>query len=291
MNAKNSVKETDNSGKSRRGRYLIAGAGLLVVALVGGPWVYINLIKDDAPEKLTVDALGTLAPTSDPADSTSAAPGAETTVATDASVAGGAADSTALDSAASTETTIAGGTDGASATASSDLTGSWAVTQPSTAGYRVKEILFGQSTEGVGRTTDVTGSIAISGSSLTEGKFTVDLTTLKSDADRRDSQVQNRLLETATNPTATFTVKGPVVLPATPAVGDTVTVDVPGSLNLHGADKDLTISLTVKRTADGFQVAGSTDILFADYGIDWMSPGYLLTPGAGGISSFEYQVT
>ena len=30
----------------------------------------------------------------------------------------------------------------------------------------------------------------------------------------------------------------------------------------------MTISLTVKRTADGFQVAGSTEIVFADYGIE-----------------------
>jgi polyisoprenoid-binding protein YceI len=252
MNAKNSVTQTDNAGKRRRGRYLIAGAGLLVVALVGGPWVYINVIKEDAPDKLTVDALGTLAAS----DSTTA----------DASVADSAQDSAAPDSTGSVDTTVAPG--GAGAAASGDMSGSWAVTQPSTAGYRVKEILFGQSTEGVGRTTDVTGTIAISGNSLTEGTFSVDLTTLKSDADRRDSQVQNRLLETATNPTATFTVNGPVTLPETPAVDDTVTVDVPGTLNLHGVDKELTFSLTVKRTADGFQVAGSTDIAFADFGIE-----------------------
>ena len=248
MGSDNRVKEVDGqtARKGRKIRFIVAGAALVVIALVGGPWVYINLIKDDAPDKLTVDALDTLVADSGATDSASAA-----------------ADTSSADSAAADATNAAV----AAGAASDDLTGSWSVTQPSTAGYRVTEILFGQSTEGVGRTTDVTGSVTISGNSLTDGNISVDLTTLKSDENRRDGQVQNRLLETATNPTAEFTVRGPVALPTPPAVDGTVTVDVPGTLNLHGVEKDVTISLTVKRTAAGFQVAGSIDLLFADYGI------------------------
>ena len=255
MGSDDSVKEAggQTARKGRRIRFVIAGAALLVVALVGGPWVYINLIKDDAPDKLTVDALDTLVADTGATATSSAA---SDTAASDTA----ASDTSTSDTSAADATNAAG-------TASDDLTGSWSVAQPSTAGYRVTEILFGQSTEGVGRTTGVTGSVTISGNSLTDGKISVDLTTLKSDENRRDGQVQNRLLETAANPTAVFTVRGPVALPTPPAVDGTVTVDMPGTLNLHGVDKDVTFPLTVKRTASGFQVAGSADLLFADYGI------------------------
>jgi polyisoprenoid-binding protein YceI len=239
-----SVDGSKGPAKRRVGRVgrLVGGAvALLVAGLVGGPWVYIHLIKEKVPPKLTFDALDTVVP--DSATATSTPP-----------------DSTV---AAVPDTAVAG----AKGPSGTDLSGSWTVAGPSTAGYRVKEILFGQSTEGVGRTTSVTGSMTINGSTLTAGTVTVDLTTLKSDADRRDSQVQGRLLETATNPTATFTVKGPVTLPGAPGVDSTVTLDVPGSMHLHGVDKDITIPLTIKRTVTGFQVTGSSDIVFADYGI------------------------
>ena len=147
MGSDNSVKEADGqtARKGRRIRFVIAGAALLVVALVGGPWVYINLIKDDAPEELTVEALDTLVADTGATDSASAT-----------------ADTATADAAAADATNA----DVAAGTASDDLTGSWSVAQPSTAGYRVTEILFGQSTEGVGRTTGVTGSVTISGNEM-----------------------------------------------------------------------------------------------------------------------------
>lgn len=64
-------------------------------------------------------------------------------------------------------------------------------------GYRVREVLFGQGAEAVGRTQDVTGTITISGSSVTAGSFTADLTTVKSDKSRRDAQFQGRIMDTA----------------------------------------------------------------------------------------------
>src|ERR1700736_5332120 len=71
-------------------------------------------------------------------------------------------------------TTLAGGP---SSTASSpgSLDGTWKVAAGSQAGYRIKETLFGQSNTAVGRTTAVTGSIAISGANVTTGSLTVDL--------------------------------------------------------------------------------------------------------------------
>ena len=86
-----------------------------------------------------------------------------------------------------TGTTVAGG-------ASSDvaLDGAWKVTTGSQAGYRVKEILFGQNNEAVGRTTAVTGDATIAGSKVSAATVTVDLTKVSSDKDRRDGQFQAR---------------------------------------------------------------------------------------------------
>jgi polyisoprenoid-binding protein YceI len=62
-----------------------------------------------------------------------------------------------------------------------------------------------------GSTTDIEGQFHLTDDGIAldpsrESKFTVDLTTLKSDQARRDNQVQGRGLETATYPTATFIV-------------------------------------------------------------------------------------
>ncbi len=237
--------------RSRKSKVALGAVALALFAVVGGPFVYINFIKDEAPAPLGFDSLDTVVADSVAADS----------VAADSVAVG--SDSVAADSA---ETTPAAESPVASADAG-DLSGTWNVTQPSTAGYRAKEILFGQSTEGVGRTTDVTGTITIAGEAITEGSITVELTTLKSDEDRRDGQVQGRILQTSEFPQATFIIKGPVTLPAAPAVDATVLLDAPGTLNLHGTDQEITIPLQVKRTANGFEVIGSTSIKFTDYGI------------------------
>ena len=57
-------------------------------------------------------------------------------------------------------------------------------------GYRVQEELVGLGgTFAVGRTPDVGGSIALSGTTLTEAALTADLTTLQSDQPMRDGQL------------------------------------------------------------------------------------------------------
>ncbi len=61
------------------------------------------------------------------------------------------------------------------------LAGTWTVGTGSTAGYRVDEVLFGQSTTAVGRTKEVTGSMTITGTTVTAANFSVDMTTITSD--------------------------------------------------------------------------------------------------------------
>jgi polyisoprenoid-binding protein YceI len=167
--------------------------------------------------------------------------------------------------------------------ASASLDGTWTVDSGSQAGYRVKEVLLGQSTEAVGRTTAVTGQLTVSGSQVESGSFTVDLTKVTSDEDRRDSQFQGRIMETATYPTATFKLLQPITLEELPADGDTITATAQGELTLHGTTKQVTVEVTARRNGDGFEVSGSIPVTFADYDIPNPSFGAVTTEDRGEI--------
>ena len=135
-------------------------------------------------------------------------------------------------------------------------------------GYRVQEQLasVGGNTA-VGRTPDVSGSLTIEGTKVTAATIEANLTTLKSDDDRRDGQLSRQGLETSTYPTATFTLTSPIDLGSVPADGAKITITANGQLNLHGQTKDVQIPLTATLSGNTIVVAGSTEITFADYGI------------------------
>ena len=195
-------------------------AALIVLALlaVAGPWVYINLIKEDAPDALSLE----------PAVTTTAGEVQQPTNATD---------------------------------------GKWAVVADSVVGYRVKEILFGQDTEGVGRTSDVTGSLVIANNEVTSAEFSVDMTTIKSDSSRRDRQVNNRILDTATFPTATFALNEPIALTPEALAGSDLTVNTTGTLTLRGVTKTIPVALTARLVDNVIEVNGSIEIVFAEWQI------------------------
>src|SRR5919197_1430780 len=95
--------------------------------------------------------------------------------------------------------------------------GTWNVGTGSQAGYRVKEVLFGQDNDAVGRTSAVSGQLRIPGNRVSAASFSVDLTTVRSDQGRRDQQFQQRIMDTASYPTAAFALTTPIDLPATAA--------------------------------------------------------------------------
>ena len=212
-------------------RKVLAGVVVLAIGAVAGPWIYINLIKQDAPDVLTLEPSVT---------TTTAAELAETTT-----------------TVAKTVTTVA--------TSATD--GEWAVVAESIVGYRVKETIVGQKTEGVGRTAAVTGSLMISDQKVLNAEFTVDMTSLKSDSTRRDRQVNTRILDTATYPTATFVLKKPITLTPEALAGSDFSVDTTGTLTLRGVTKDIDLTL-IARLVDGvIEVNGSIQIVFTDWSI------------------------
>jgi polyisoprenoid-binding protein YceI len=79
-------------------------------------------------------------------------------------------------------------------------------------------------------------------------------------------------METATYPSATFKLTGPIVLGATPPDGAVVTKQVTGDLTLHGTTKAVTFTVSIKKTASSIAASGSIPVVFADYNIS--NPSY-----------------
>jgi polyisoprenoid-binding protein YceI len=147
------------------------------------------------------------------------------------------------------------------------IAGSYSVTSGSQAGYRVKEVLFGQDTEAVGRTSAVSGQITVDGTRVTAGDFSVDLTTVQSDQSRRDNQFHTRIMDTATYPTATFKLAQPIELASLPADGATITAKALGQLTLHGTTRQVTVDVSAQRSASSIRLSGQIPVSFADWNI------------------------
>jgi polyisoprenoid-binding protein YceI len=145
--------------------------------------------------------------------------------------------------------------------AAQDFSGSWV-------GYRVQEELVGLGgTFAVGRTPDVSGSIALAGATLTDAALTADLTTLQSDQSMRDGQLGRQGIETDEFPEATFVLTEPIELGELPAEGEDISVNAVGDLTLHGVTKSVEIPAQA-RLADGqIQVLGSITFPLSDFDI------------------------
>jgi polyisoprenoid-binding protein YceI len=158
-------------------------------------------------------------------------------------------------------------------TAGGSLNGTWKVTANDAAGsfvgYRVHE-RFAQGlvdNEATGRTSDVTASMSVDGSTVSDVSVTANLATLRSDKDFRDERLHRQGLETDTFPTATFVASGPVTLPDPPAKGRTVAVSVDGDLTLHGVTKQVSVPLKGRWDGRTIQVVGELPVRMSDYGM------------------------
>jgi polyisoprenoid-binding protein YceI len=207
---------------------------IILLAAVAGPYIYIHFIEGTPPAKLTfASASTTNAPTTMNTTSGSLSP-----------------------SSSAPATTAPGVIDG-----------SYAVAAGSQAGYRVPEKLFGQNTEAVGRTSNVSGTVVVAGTTVQRADVVVDLKTVKSDQSQRDNQFQGRIMNTATYPTAAFSLTSPIEMGSVPADQAQITVRATGTMTLHGATKPATIDLAARRNGTNLEVNGTIPVTFADYGI------------------------
>ena len=169
----------------------------------------------------------------------------------------------------------------ATAPAPATLDGTWTVGEGSVAGYRVKEILFGQSKEAVGRTSKITGTFTLDGTTVDTAAFTVDMASMTSDQERRDGQFRGRIMDVSTYPTSTFELTQPIVLASIPAEGVQGTTKATGELTMRGTTKTVTFDLTGRRTGGTIEISGSLEIVFEEWDIPNPSGGPAQTSDEG----------
>ena len=147
--------------------------------------------------------------------------------------------------------------------------GAWKATSDGAqAGYRAKEVLFGQSADAVGRTDKVTGSLTIAGTKVNDASVIVDMASVHSDRSQRDGQFRGRIMDVNRFPTAQFVLTEPIDLgSAIPEVGKVVTVTATGKLTLHGTTKPVTVPLSAVYDGRQITVNGTIPVKFADYEI------------------------
>jgi polyisoprenoid-binding protein YceI len=228
-------------------RWLITAIVIVVVLAVAGPFVYIHFFNGSTPAALSLT----------PSGSASASAGSS-----------------------------ASSTPAATTAASGSVAGTWNAGSGSVVGYRVNEVLVGQSTTAVGRTTSVTGHLAIAGTTATAASFTVQMATVHSDKSERDGQFDNRIMDVAKYPTGTFSLTSPIDLAPLPATGVIKSYTAHGKLTLHGTTRAVTFTLTAERKGANIEVAGDIPVLFADYNIQNPSVGGFVTTQDHGLLEF-----
>lgn len=164
-------------------------------------------------------------------------------------------------------TTTPANTAGATTGTADDVDGDWTIGGESEVGYRVKETINLVDTTANGRTTSITGSLTIAGTTATAGEFTVDMDTFTSSESRRDGQFRGRIMEVDQFPTATFTLTAPLDFVQIPAEGGTVTVQATGDLTLHGVTRSVTFDVQATFKNGRIGVLGQIPVTFADYDI------------------------
>lgn len=157
----------------------------------------------------------------------------------------------------------------------SDLSGAWAVTDGSFAGYRVDEVLNGTDVTVTGRTSDVTGALTVDGLTLTDASFEVDVASIETDSGNRDEYFRSTAMRVDEFPTATFVLTEPITVAAAPAVGEVQTVQATGELTLAGVTKTVAVELQAVLNGETGQVAGSIPITFADFGVEAPNLGFV----------------
>ncbi len=142
-----------------------------------------------------------------------------------------------------------------------------------TASYSVYENLIFQSkpnNDAIGTTHSVQGSFKIrTGASplVAAMNITVDLRTLQSDAQRRDSFIQQNSLQTDTYPNATFVSVSTQDLPSSYTDGQTVHFQLTGNLTMHGKTNKEVFDVQGKVVGNTITGTATSTIYMTDFGI------------------------
>jgi polyisoprenoid-binding protein YceI len=251
----------------RHWKKIAIAVGALVVLVVGGSFIYAKVINKADPEFGQSDVDARLdAATTTIGSATTATVGASTTVAPAVSTTAVTAPQTSA---------------GEANTGLTSFDGAWNIKEGSEVGYRVNESINGFDTTANGRSQSITGSMVAAATIITQGQFTVDMATFRSDEGGRDEQFKDRVMDVAEYPTSTFVLTAPIDFGAVPPDGGTVNATATGDLTLHGTTKSVTFDVqgTFKNGLVG--VLGQIPVVFADWGIPAPSIGSIRTEDNG----------
>ena len=138
--------------------------------------------------------------------------------------------------------------------------------------YRVREQLAGVAfpSDAVGVTTGLAGALVIGADGRPVralSAFTVDVTGLESDRDRRDRYVSRRTLVTDSFPAVTLVPTELRNLPQPLPTDGTFAFELVGDLTIKGMTRSTTWQVTATATSDGFTGTASTAFRFDDFGL------------------------
>lgn len=170
-------------------------------------------------------------------------------------------------------TSTTAGTGGSAPTVS----GVWNVGARSVAGYRVSEVLIGQNSTAVGRTSKVWGSMTIEGATVRKGTFDVDMASVVSDQSSRNAHFDGPIMDVARFPTATLTLSSTVSLGSIPPDGVVRHYDTAGLLTMHGVTKSVSFSVSAERLDGEIDVLADISVPFSEWGIANPSIGGFVT--------------
>jgi polyisoprenoid-binding protein YceI len=145
------------------------------------------------------------------------------------------------------------------------VAGVWNVGSASIVGWRVQQVILGQLSPLVGRTSQVWGRVTIAGDAVTEGSFTVDMAGLTSSL----SQTTRRtVFDIAAYPTATVVLTRPIELGAIPREGMVERFPATAAITLHGVSRTVNVSILVERTTgDNIYVLADITFPYGQWGI------------------------
>ncbi len=136
----------------------------------------------------------------------------------------------------------------------------YTLSEGSQARFYLNEVLFGSDKTVEGITPDVTGDIQFdlaNPSAATVGTITINARTLSTDDNRRNGQIQNRILESSKDEFQFITFEPTSItgLPESAAVGDTFNVQMTGNLTIRGKTLEKTFDVAVT-VASELQLTG-----------------------------------
>jgi polyisoprenoid-binding protein YceI len=138
--------------------------------------------------------------------------------------------------------------------------------------YRVREQLarIEFPSDAVGATNAVTGEIVIGDDGTVvrdRSKFTVDLTGLESDSDRRDGYIQRRTLETEAYPTVEFVPTAITGLATPPQSSGEFALTVRGDMTIRGTTRAVQWDVTASAAGGAYTGTAKTAFTFEDFGM------------------------